>query len=138
MKKIRVLLADDHPVVRLGIKKMIERAPDISVIGEASNGIEALQMVDELKPDIILLDIEMPDIKGYEVSERLSAKNSPVRIIALSSYTQRHYIARMLASGASGYLTKDEAPDFIISAIREVANNNSQWVSKKVREILDR
>ena len=121
MRPIRVALADDHPVVRIGVRSMLEKAPDIVVVGEASDGAGALCLVAELAPDILLLDVEMPGMTGIEVARRLQASGSPVRILALSAYDDAQYIAGLLASGAAAYLTKDQAIEMIVDAVRGVA-----------------
>jgi two-component system response regulator DegU len=132
MPAIRVVLADDHPVVRSGIRNLISRSSDIQVVGEASNGDEALRLVDELSPDVLLLDMEMPGLKGVEVAQKLHSTESPVRILALSAYDDKQYIQELLESGAAGYLTKEEAPDTIIEAIRGVSQGEQGWVSRRV------
>jgi len=132
MAPIRVLLADDHPVVRTGIRNLLGRSPDIQVVGEASNGTEALQLCDELKPDVILLDMEMPGLKGVEVAQRLRSMESSIRVLALSAYDDKQYILELLESGASGYLTKEEATETIIDAIRGVSQGEQGWVSRRV------
>jgi DNA-binding NarL/FixJ family response regulator len=132
MMQIRVVLADDHPVVRTGIKNLLGRYTDIQVVGEASNGDEALRLVDELTPDVLLLDMEMPGLKGVEVAQRLHSNSSNVHILALSAYDDKQYIQELLESGASGYLTKEEAPDTIIDAIRGVSQGEQGWVSRRV------
>ncbi len=134
--KIRVLLADDHPAVRVGIRRYLVRSQEIEVVGEAENGRQALEMAQELEPDVLLLDVEMPDLKGYEVVERLSSQKSPVRVLALSAHDERRYIVGMLTSGASGYLMKEEAPGKLIDAIREVAQGRRGWISSRVAERL--
>jgi DNA-binding NarL/FixJ family response regulator len=132
MTQIRVVLADDHPVVRTGIRNLLGRSPDILIVGEASSGEEALRLVEELVPDVLLLDMEMPGIKGVEVAQRLHLNNSPVRILALSAYDDKQYIQELLESGAAGYLTKEEAPDTIVDAIRGVSQGEQGWVSRRV------
>jgi DNA-binding NarL/FixJ family response regulator len=132
MEKIRVLLADDHPMVRRGIRNLLEQESDIHVVGEASNGREALQMVEDLGPDIVLLDIQMPDLTGIEVARRLHTARSPVHILALSAYADRQYALRMLANGAAGYLTKEEAPKTIVQAIRGIYRGEDGWLSRRV------
>lgn len=135
-EKIRVFLADDHPVTREGIKKIVEQAGDIELIGEAADGKEALRLADELKPDVLLLDMEMPGMKGLEVAQKLKLSKSPVCILALSAYDDRHYIRGLLSAGASGYLIKDEIPGDIIDAIRGVARGEQGWVSRKVAAVM--
>jgi DNA-binding NarL/FixJ family response regulator len=132
MGPIRVVLADDHPVVRTGIRNLLSRSQDIEVVGEACSGTEALQFVEDLKPDVLLLDMEMPGLKGVEVAQRLHGANTSTRILALSAYDDKQYILELLESGASGYLTKEEAPETILDAIRGVAQGEQGWVSRRV------
>lgn len=129
-----VVLADDHPMVRTGIRNLLKGAPDIQVVGEASNGEEALLLVEQLTPDVLLLDMEMPLLKGVDVARRLHNTGSQVRILALSAYDDKQYILGMLSSGAAGYLTKEEAPDAIVEAVRGVARGEEGWLSKSVAE----
>ena len=132
MTKIRVLLVDDHPVVRGGIRGLIETDDLIKVVGEAGSGREALDMVAELQPDVVLLDMEMPDLSGVEVARRLQESRSGVRVLALSAYDDPQYIRGLLSSGAAGYLTKDEAPEFILEAINGVWRGQDGWLSRRV------
>jgi len=134
MATIRVVLADDHPVVRSGIRSMLEKAPDIDIVGEANNGAEALRLVQELAPHVLLLDMEMPGLTGAEVARQLKASGSPVRVLALSAYDDKHYIMGLLAAGAAGYLTKEEAPEAIIDAVRGVSYGEQGWISRRVAE----
>lgn len=132
MTKIHVLLADDHPVVRNGIRNLLEMSPDIKVVGEAEDGRQTLRMVEELRPDVLLLDMEMPDMNGVEVARQLQAQKAPVRVLALSAYDDPQYIRSLLSSGAAGYLTKDEAPEAIIEAIQGVWRGQDGWLSRRV------
>lgn len=132
MPDIQVLIADDHPVVCKGIRETLQPAVGITVVGEAHSGKQALEMVVELNPDVLLLDMELQDMSGVEVALQLAAKPEPVRILALSSYDDREYISQMLTNGASGYLLKDEVPDSIIEAVRGVARGETGWVSRRV------
>lgn len=132
MSKIRVLLADDHPVVRDGIRTLLETSDRIEIIGEAKGGHEALEMVEKLNPDVLLLDMEMPDMSGVEVTRQLKQKRTGVRILVLSAYNDPQYIRSVLSHGASGYLTKDEAPDFILEAIQGVWLGQEGWLSRQV------
>jgi DNA-binding NarL/FixJ family response regulator len=129
---IKVLLVDDHPVVRSGIRTLIEQVPDIDVIGEASTGAEALQMTRELAPDVLLLDMEMPDISGNQVASQLLKEGFPVRILALSAHDDKQYIQELLSIGAAGYLVKEEVPEAIIEAVRGVARGEQGWVSRRI------
>ncbi len=110
MTSIRVVIADDHPVMRDGIRNVLDKAIDIEVVGEAGDGVEALRLVGDLNPDVLLLDMELPGLKGVEVAQRLQASAAAVRILALSAYNDQEYIRGLLASGAAGYLLKEEIP----------------------------
>ena len=132
MPDIRVVLVDDHPVVRNGIRNLLDSAVGIQVVGDASLGEEALQMVEVLKPDVLLLDMELPDISGNEVAQRLADKGAEVKILALSAFDDREYIQELLTTGASGYLVKDEVPENIVEAVRGVARGEQGWVSRQV------
>src|SRR5947207_4195665 len=132
MSAIRVVLVDDHPVVRAGIRHLLEQAPDLTVAGEASDGVEALHLAAELAPDVLLLDMELPGLSGVEVARRLQAAGSPVRVLALSAHDDPQYIFGLLTSGAAGYLTKDEAPQTIVEAVRGVARGEKGWLSRRV------
>jgi two-component system response regulator DegU len=132
MGTTRVVLADDHPIVRAGIRRLLEKAADIKVVGEASDGIEALHLVEDLDPDVLLLDVEMPGLRGTEVARRLQVAGSSVHILALSSYDDEQYIRGMLASGAAGYLTKEEAPQTLVHAVRRIARGEQGWISRRV------
>ena len=134
----RVVLADDHDVVRQGLKRLLDRAPEIEVVGEASDGLEALQSVEELQPDVLLLDIEMPIMDGIEVARRLQEANIKVRILILSAYDDREYIRALLDIGVSGYLVKGEAPGKIVEAVRGIAQGQKGWVSPQVRKKLEK
>lgn len=132
MPDINVLIADDHPIVCKGIRNLLEPATDITVIGEAHSGAEALQLVESLKPDLVLLDVELTDMSGIDVIRQLNEDKINVRVLGLSSYDDREFISQLLALGASGYLLKDEIPEQIIEAIRGVARGETGWVSRKV------
>ncbi len=132
MTVIHVVLADDHPFVRTGIRNILKRISDIQVIGEASNGLQALKLVDSLEPDVLVLDMEMPGMKGIDVARELRAKGSKLPILALSAYEDKQFILGMLASGAAGYLIKEEVPETIVRAIEGVAHGEQGWVSRRV------
>jgi DNA-binding NarL/FixJ family response regulator len=131
MSKIRVLLADDHPIVRTGIRTLLQTADDIEIVAEAKSGAEALSLIEVYAPDVILLDMEMPGLSGVEVAKKLKMMSSPVRVLALSAYDDAQYVRNLLTSGAAGYLTKEEAPEMIIDAVRGVARGEEGWLSRR-------
>lgn len=131
MAKVRVVIADDHAIMRVGIRNILSRSNEICVVGEASNGAEAIELINELNPDVLILDMEMPIMDGVEVARRLQASNSPVRILVLSAYDDRQYILEMLNMGASGYLIKDEAPEVIVDAVQGISHGEKGWISRK-------
>lgn len=127
----RIVLADDHDKVRNGIRNLLEHTQDILVVGEASNGAEAVKLVETLSPDILLLDMEMPIMNGTQVAMELKRKELPVKILALSAYDDQQYILSMLSLGAAGYLTKEEVPEILIKAIRGIAQGQQGWISRR-------
>lgn len=134
----RVVLADDHDVVRQGLKRLLDRVPEIEVVGEARNGLQALQSVADLQPDVLLLDIEMPLMDGIEVARRLQEAKIQVRILILSAYDDREYIQALLEIGVSGYLIKGDAPNKIVEAVRGVAKGQEGWVSPQIRKKIEK
>mgnify|MGYP002625799693 CR=1 FL=1 len=128
---IRVLLVDDHPVVRSGIRMLLERADDIQIIGEADRGQQGLDLIASLQPDVVLLDMEMPDMTGVDVMRTLQSQESTVRVLGMSAYDDPEYIRSLLGAGAYGYLTKDEALDSIVEAVRGVAQGQEGWLSRR-------
>jgi DNA-binding NarL/FixJ family response regulator len=128
---IRVILADDHPVVRTGIRTLLQQAEDIVVVAETGNGSEVFKLVEQLAPDVLLLDMEMPGLSGVEVAMRLKEKGAVVRVLALSAYDDEEYIRNLLLHGAAGYLTKEEAIEIIIDAVRGVARGEQGWFSRR-------
>ena len=133
-KPTKVVLVDDHDMVRAGIRSILQRTEEIEVIGEARDGLEALNLVEELVPDILLLDVEMPKMSGRRVAQELRDRELPVRIIALSAHDDNQYILGMLSRGVAGYLTKDEVPNLLIHAIRGIAGREEGWVSNRVAQ----
>ena len=131
MSKIRVLLIDDHPVVRAGIRMLLEQDSAIEVVGEADNGDRAIELVESLKADVLLLDMEMPGKNGVQVAQELKKAKANVQILGLSAYDDEEYISSLLSSGAAGYLTKEEALDKIVDAVHGVARGEKGWFSRR-------
>jgi DNA-binding NarL/FixJ family response regulator len=129
--RIRVVVADDHHLTRSGVKSALSQSSEIEVVGEASDGIEALAMVESTKPNVLVLDIEMPRMSGVEVARRLKKQGSLVAILALSAFDDRDYVYGLLDCGASGYLMKEEADATMLEdAVRSVAEDRSEmWMS---------
>jgi DNA-binding NarL/FixJ family response regulator len=119
--RVRVLLADDHSIVRRGLRSLIETQPDITVVAEAGDGLEALKLCEELRPDAIILDVAMPRLNGIDVAERVQKMQPPPRVIVLSMHADESYIIRALAAGARAYLLKDATDEDLIPALRAVA-----------------
>jgi len=131
MAPIRVVLADDHPIVRTGIRTMLAKAADIIVVAEVGNGPDVLIQLDQLAPDVLLLDMEMPGLSGVEVAQKLKAAKSTVKVLALSAHDDEVYVRSLLANGAAGYLTKEEAPELIVDAVRGIARGEKGWISRR-------
>ena len=129
--QIRVLIVDDHAGVRAGIKNLIDSAKDIIVMGEGANGADALRLVNTQKSDILLLDIELPDQRGDRVMHRIHEVQPEMKVLAVSSYSDREYILGMVENGASGYITKDEAPKMLLDAIRSIVKEGKDWFSPR-------
>ena len=120
MSQIKILLVDDHAVVRMGFKMLIEAETDIKVIGEAESGEAAVKLFQELKPDIIVMDITMPGIGGLEAIDRIMAKDKNTKILVLSAHEDSVHPKRVLNAGAMGYLTKRSAAEELIKAIKSI------------------
>ena len=135
MGKIKVLVADDHTILRQGIKSLLANEEEIEVIGEAKNGREALAIIEETLPDVILMDIAMPGLNGLEATRRIKKKFPRMKVLVLTMYTNEEYIFQILNAGANGYLVKETAFQDLISAIKAVYKNEafmSPSISKKV------
>jgi two-component system invasion response regulator UvrY len=134
---IRVLVADDHAVVRRGVLQILDEAPDLVAAGEASTGLQTLQAVRQTQPDVLLLDIAMPDLGGLEVLGQLQAYRPDLPVLILSMYPEKQYALRALRGGAAGYLTKDSAPDELVDAIRRVAGGGKYVTPSLAEQLAD-
>jgi len=124
MKKLRILLADDHRIIRDGLRLLIDGQPNMRVVGEAANGKEALRQARELKPDVVVMDLSMPEMNGLQATERLKAEHSEAKIIALTAHEDEGYLSQLCRAGASGYVLKRSAGDDLIQAIAAVARGD--------------
>ena len=135
MKKIRILIADDHPIVREGYKKILTSQPDMDVTGEAGNGQEVLDLIQKKDFELILLDISMPGRSGLEILKELRSRKPHLPVMILSIYPEEQYAVRAFRDGASGYLTKASTPKELISAIRKVSQGG-RYVTEALAEKL--
>ena len=136
--RIRVLVADDHPVVREGLCSMLSREHDIEVVGEAQNGREAIQKAGELQPDIVLMDLRMPEIDGIEAMRQIKGEHPQVKFIILTTYDSDEYIFRGIEAGARGYLLKDAPRSELFRAVRAVNKGESLIEPAIAGRVLDR
>ncbi len=131
----KVLIADDHPIVRTGLKQIIADEPDIKIIGEVSNGVEVLEFLHKNACDLVLLDLAMPKRTGLDVISEIKQINPSIGILVLSIYPEEQYAVRALRAGAAGYLTKASAPNELIKAMRKVMGGG-KYISISLAEIL--
>ena len=124
MSKITVILVDDHALVRSGLRMLLEAQPDIEIVSEAETGADALQKVQSLQPDVVLMDIELPDMNGIEVTRLIKRTVPNTAVLALTMYEKDQYFFEMLKAGASGYVPKRAAPDDLVAAIRTVSQGD--------------
>jgi DNA-binding NarL/FixJ family response regulator len=132
---MRLLLADDHKIMREGLKALLEQRSDVQVVAEAENGLEAVQLTKKLKPDIVIMDIGMAGLNGIEATRQIVAGVPGVKVIALSMHSDKRFVVEMLKAGASGYLLKDSAPEELISAMRALAANRP-YLSPKITDVV--
>jgi two-component system response regulator NreC len=135
MKKIRVLLADDHNLMRRGLRLVVEQQPDLEVVGEAEDGRQAVALSVSLRPDVAVLDIGMPNLNGIEAAKQITDGASGAAVVILSMHSDETYILRALKAGARGYLLKDSAESDLVRAIRSVAEGKS-FFSPAVSKVL--
>lgn len=130
MSPIQILIADDHPIFRDGLKRLLESEPDLRVVGEACDGIEAIELVKKLAPEILLLDLAMPRLAGLEALRELSTKTLPVRVILLTAAAEKQQIVEALQLGARGVVLKDSATQILLKSIRAVMDGE-YWVGRE-------
>jgi DNA-binding NarL/FixJ family response regulator len=136
--KIKILIADDHPVVREGLSSMLSRERDIQVVGEAENGTEAIKKAGELQPDIMLMDLRMPEVDGVEAMRQIKVKNPDMKFIVLTTYDNDEYIFKGIEVGARAYLLKDAPREELFKAIRAIYRGESLIEPTVASKVLDR
>jgi two-component system response regulator NreC len=137
MKRIRILLADDHAVVRQGFKMILAEQPDMEIVGEAGNGRDALALAESLKPDIVVMDVAMPELNGIEATRRMGESVPHARVVALSMHKDSVYVREILRAGARGYLLKDSVAGDLVSAVRAVARGEGYISPQVSNAVLD-
>ena len=131
----RVLLADDHRLMREALRSIVDKESDMKVVGEAADGRAAVRMAREVSPDIVIMDIAMPELNGVEATHQIFSETPHVKILALSMHSDEHFVAGMLKAGASGYLLKDCAAEELVQAIRSVMGGR-EYLSPKIAGIV--
>ena len=137
MGNISLLLVDDHDVVRQGLKALLSGEPDLVIVGEARSGREGVRLASELRPDVVVMDLAMPLLNGWEATRQLVRDVPSTRVIVLSSYDSSEYVQQAMAAGASGYLNKHAAPADLLRAIHEVKNGNTFFDSSIAQQLAD-
>lgn len=133
--KYTVVIADDHQGIRTGITGILEGSGEFTVVAEAGDGLEALHAVEEHKPDLLILDVKLPEMEGPEVARSLSSSDVPTMILALSSYDLPEFVESMIENGARGYLTKDQAPQWLSTAALDLLEGRKEiWVAEDLRK----
>ena len=134
---IRVLLADDHTLVRAGIRSLLVGLENVEVVGEAGDGQEAVRLAESLRPDVVLLDVGMPGLNGLDVAARLAAQDAPIRVLILSMHTSEEYVLRALRAGCAGYLLKGSAVAELAIAVRAVARGETYLSPAVSKHVMD-
>jgi DNA-binding NarL/FixJ family response regulator len=135
MKKTRILIADDHPVVRKGIRALLGGRPAWEICGEASNGREAVEAAAQLKPDVVIMDISMPELNGLEATRHILKDNPQIEVLILSVHESEQLVHDVLSAGARGYLLKSDAGEDLVAAV-EVLRRHKPWFTSKIAEVV--
>ena len=134
---LKILLADDHKIMREGLRSLIEKQPGMEVVAESDNGRTALRLTRKLKPDVIVMDINMPDMNGIDATRQIVSEFPDAKVIAFSMHSDRQFVVEMLKAGVSGYLLKDAAFEELANAIRTVADNRNFLCPKIAKTVLE-
>src|SRR5436190_2209930 len=135
-EKLRILIAEDHQTVREGVKLLVNAQPDMEVVGEAGDGEIAVKEAERLKPDIIVMDVSMPNVNGLKATKRLRRQDPDIKILTLTRHTDDGYLQQLLGAGANGYVLKQSAPTELINAIRSVAAGNAYLDPSLTRKVM--
>jgi DNA-binding NarL/FixJ family response regulator len=135
---IRVLVVDDQVLVRSGLVAILDAQDDLEVVGEADDGAAAVERASELEPDVVVMDIRMPDVDGIEATRRLAASGSPARVLVLTTFDLDEYVYGALAAGAGGFMLKDSPPDRLVNAVRTVAAGEALLAPGMTRRLIER
>jgi DNA-binding NarL/FixJ family response regulator len=138
VRVIRVLVADDQQLLRAGFRVILEAEPDIEVVGEAVDGVEAVEVAGSTRPDVVLMDIRMPRLDGLAATEQLMRRPDPPRVVVLTTFDQNEYVVRALKAGAYGFLLKDAPPSRMIAAIRAAASGEALIEPSITRRLIER
>ena len=137
MRRISVLLADDHTVVRQGLRALLSAEQDITIVGEAANGDQAVRLAEETHPEVVIMDIAMPSLSGIDATRRILGKNPDTKVLVLTSYSNDDYVKQMIEAGVAGYLSKQTASQDLVKAIRETQRGNafcSPSIARRLRD----
>ena len=135
---VRILIADDQPLVRTGLRKIFEADPALEIVGEASNGLVAVESAERLRPDVVVMDIRMPVLDGLEATRRLTAEGGGERILILTTFDLDDYVYEALRAGASGFMLKDAPPEDLIAAVRIVAGGEGLLAPAVTKRVIER
>jgi DNA-binding NarL/FixJ family response regulator len=136
--KTKVLIVDDHPVTRSGIRYILDLNGQFNIIGEAKDGVDAIKKVSDKKPDIVIMDVSMPEISGIEATKQITKTQPDIKVIALSIHSGQKFVKEMLQAGAAGYILKDEAPEELITAIDKIIKGDIYLSSGVTRVALSK
>ena len=136
MPAITIVLADDHVMFRSAVSDYLGKWPEFQVVSQAGNGLEVLAQVRENTPDLLLLDMRLPEMDGVEVLKTLSSWNSPTRVLALSAFNEQEYVTGIVDHGGYGYLLKVEPPQVVLGVLRRIAANERHFFSEEIEELL--